>query len=99
MRRYRRSNTSSMRWLSNPIAAVLGALAMALLLAGCSEKPQDPVPKEAGKTVTRDTAPWDAEATRFTVAGLTKGDKTAYETALKKRTLTQNESVRIGVSQ
>ena len=99
MRRYRRSSTSQLRWLSNPIAAVLGALAFALLLAGCSELPQDPVPKEAGKTVTRDTKPWDAEPTRFTVAGFTKGNKNTYEDALKKRTLTQNESVRIGVSQ
>ena len=96
MKRHRRSNQGYTRWLSNPIATVLGALAIALLLAGCAEKPQDPVQKQAGTTVTRDTKPWDAEPTRFTVAGFTKGNKAAYDDALKQRTLTQNESIRIG---
>ena len=96
MRRHRRFHTNRTGWLAGPIATVLGALAFALLLAGCSEKPQDPVQKQAGTTVTRDTKPWDAEPTRFTVAGFTKGNQAAYEDALKRRTLTQNESVRIG---
>jgi hypothetical protein len=98
MRRHRRSTASRSRWLSNPVATVLGALAIALLLAGCAEKPQDPVQKQAGTTVTRDTKPWDAEATAFTVPGLDKGNRATYEAALKQRTLTQNESVRIGNS-
>ena len=98
MRRHRRSNPSQARWLSNPVATVLGALAIALLLAGCAEKPQDPVQKQAGVTVTRDTNPWDAEPTPYTVAGFTKGNKATYESALKKRAMTQNESVRIGDS-
>jgi hypothetical protein len=99
MRRHRRSsNHGQARWLSNPIATVLGALAMALLLAGCAEKPQDPVQKQAGTTVTRDTRPWDAERTPFTAPGLTKGDRAAYEEALKQRSLGQNEYVRIGAS-
>ena len=96
MRRHHRSHAGRARWLANPIAAVLGALAFAVLLAGCAEKPQDPVQKQAGTTVTRDTKPWDAEPTRFTVAGFTKGNKAAYDDALKQRTLTQNESIRIG---
>lgn len=98
MRRHRRTNQGHARWLSNPIATVLGALALALLLAGCAEKPQDPVQKQAGKTVTRDTRPWDAAATPFTAPGLAKGNKDAYEEALKQRALSQNEYVRIGAS-
>ncbi len=98
MRRHRRSNHGQARWLSSPIATVLGALAMALLLAGCAEKPQDPAQKQAGTTVTRDTRPWDAERTPFTAPGLTKGDRAAYEEALKQRSLGQNEYVRIGAS-
>lgn len=97
MRRHRRSAGQS-RWLSSPIAAVLGALAVALLLAGCSEKPQDPQTREVGKTVTRDTKPWNAEPTRYTAAGFTKGNQAAYEDALKQRTLVQNEYIRIGSS-
>ena len=97
MRRHRRTAGRS-RWLSNPITAVLGALAVALLLAGCSEKPQDPQTREVGKTVTRDTKPWDAEPTRFTATGFTKGSQAAYEDALKQRTEAQNEYIRIGAS-
>lgn len=98
MRRHRRPRMSQSRWLSSPIATVLGALAIALLLAGCSEKPQDPVQKQAGTTVTWDTKPWDAEATPFTTPGLAKGNRTAYEDALKQRALGQNEYIRIGAS-
>ena len=98
MRRHRRSNHGPARWLSNPIATVLGALAIAVLLAGCAEKPQDTAQKQAGTTVTRDTRPWDAESTPFTAPGLTKGNRAAYEEALKQRMLGQNEYVRIGAS-
>ena len=101
MRRRRRNNAGRSDWLSSPIATVLGALAIALLLAGCAEKPQDPVQTEAGTTVTRDTKAWDAEPTPFTAPGLArnvKGDRAAYEEALKQRTLGQNEYVRIGTS-
>jgi hypothetical protein len=97
MRRHRRSSAQA-RWLSSPIAAVLGALAVALLLAGCGEKPQDPQTRQVGRTVTRDTKPWDADPTRFTAAGFTKGNQAAYEDALKQRMLGQNEYVRIGAS-
>lgn len=98
MRRYRRLKSVRALWLSSPIATVLGALAMALLLAGCSEKPQDAAQKQAGTTVTRDTKAWNAEPTRFTVPGYRKGDQAAYDAALKQRTLMQNEYGRIGDS-
>lgn len=98
MRRHRRNQHGAARWLSNPIATVLGALAMALLLAGCAEKPQDQAKKQAGTTVTWDTRPWDAERTPFTVPGLDKGNRVAYEDALKQRNQGQNEYVRIGAS-
>ena len=97
MRRHRR-NQSHAAWLSNPIATVIGALAIALLLAGCAEKSQDPVHKQAGTTVTWDTRPWEAERTPFTVQGLDKGNRVAYQDALKQRAQGQNEYVRIGAS-
>ncbi len=96
MRRYRRFQSGQPRWLRSPIAAVLGALAFAVLLAGCSELPQDGPKKVAGTTVTSDTPPWTAEKTPFSVAGYVKDDKNAYEHALKQRTLGQHEYVRIG---
>jgi hypothetical protein len=96
MRRHRRTHSGQPRWLRSPIAAVLGALAFAVLLAGCSELPQDGPKKQAGTTVTRDTAPWTAEKTPYSVAGFVKDDKSAYEHALKQRTLGQHEYVRIG---
>ena len=98
MKRHRRSNQGYTRWLSNPIATVLGALAIAVLLSGCAEKTQDPVHKQAGTTVTRDTPPWEAQRTPFTAAGFTAGNKASYEDSLKQRTLGQNEYVRIGPS-
>ncbi len=100
MRRHRRLRSAHMQWLTNPIATVLGALAIALLLAGCAEKPQDQgqANRPAGTTVTHDTKPWDADPTPFTVAGYVKGDKAAYENAQKQRTLGQHEYVRIGDS-
>jgi hypothetical protein len=95
MRRHRRSHAAP-RWLRSPIAAVLGALAFAVLLAGCDEMPQDGPKKVAGTTVTRDTPAWDAAPTPFTVKGFVQGDKDAYENAQKQRTSGQNEYVRIG---
>jgi hypothetical protein len=96
MRRRRRSSPARSRWLASPFATVFGALIMALLLAGCSEKPQDPVNRQAGTTVTRDTGPWEAQPSRFAAAGHAGGDKAAYEQALKRRAQVQNEYVRIG---
>ena len=96
MRRRRRSSSSRARWMASPIATVLGALAIALLLAGCGQKVQDAGQKEPGTTVTRDTKPWEAQRSRFTAADVGSGDKAAYEHALRQRTLQQNEYVRIG---
>ena len=96
MRRRRRSSSSRSHWLASPIATVLGALAIALLLAGCAEKPQDAGQKEAGTTVTRDSKPWEGQRSRFAAPDVATGDKAAYEHALKQRTLRQNEYVRIG---
>ena len=96
MRRRRRSSSSRARWMASPIATVLGALAIALLLAGCGQKVQDAGQKEPGTTVTRDSKPWDAPRSRFAATDVASGDKGAYEHALKQRTLQQNEYVRIG---
>lgn len=99
MRRHRRSFSSRANWLANPIATVIGALAIALLLAGCDEKPQEQAQKPAGTTVTRDSRPWDAAPTPFTVAGFKTGDQAAYEDALNQRAMVQNEYIRIGTSE
>jgi ABC-type glycerol-3-phosphate transport system substrate-binding protein len=98
MRRHRRNHHGTSRWLFNPFATVLAALAVALLLAGCAEKPQDQAKKQAGTTVTWDTRPWEAERTPYAVPGLAKGNQAAYDDALKQRTQGQNEYVRIGAS-
>ena len=97
MRRYRRlSQHRRSRWLVSPLATLLGALAFAVLLAGCAEKPQDADPRQAGSTVTRDTKPWNAEMTPHTAPGAARGDKEAWDDAMKRRTQGQNEYVRIG---
>jgi hypothetical protein len=98
MRRRRRSSWNRSFWLSSPIATVLGALVIALLLAGCGEKPQVMAQKEAGTTVTRDSKPWEGQRPRFAAPGLVSGDKAGYEQALKQRAQQQNEYVRIGDS-
>lgn len=58
MGRHRRPNPRRSSWLVSPLAAVLGALAFAVLLSGCSGPPRDGLMKQAGQSVTRDTQPW-----------------------------------------
>ena len=79
--------------------AVVGlALAAAAALSGCGEKEQVisyQQGKYQGKT---DTQPWDnAPAdSLYTSSTWTKGDKSSWEAAIKTRSQSQNEYVRIG---
>ena len=63
------------------------AAAVALGVAGCGEKPQVTVFKQGTYQGKPDHQPWDNE--RY------KGDKVAWEKALKARTSGQNENVRL----
>jgi hypothetical protein len=66
--------------------AVASAVALAGGLAGCGEKPAVTVYKQGHYQGKPDTQPWDNE--RF------KGDKLAWETAIKARNDGQNEYTR-----
>ncbi len=73
----------SKRWLLVAVAAVLP-----LIVAGCGEKPQVTVFKQGKYQGKPDTQPWGD--------GQFKGDKAAWEKAVKARNERQNEYVRIG---
>lgn len=75
------------------IRAILIASAVAML-AGCMEVEQTVTPKAAGTTVRKDTAAWSNDP----VPGgptWTKGDRTSWETQIKKRQFAQHEDRRI----
>jgi hypothetical protein len=77
-------------------SAVLISLA-AVFVAGCMEVEQTVTAeqRQAGSTVKRDTAAWNNEPLA-SGPKWTKGDRNSWEEQIKKRQLTQNESVRIG---
>lgn len=62
---------------------LLLAATLAAGLAGCGEKPQATTYEEGRYQGKADTQPWDAAAF--------KGDKQAWESAMRQRTLKQNE--------
>ena len=65
------------------------------MLAGCMEIEQtSPSPKAAGTTVRKDTAAW-SNAPEPGGPSWTKGDRTSWETQIKKRQLAQHEDRRI----
>jgi hypothetical protein len=64
------------------------AVALPLVAAGCGEKPAVTVYEQGQYQGKSDTRAWDGE--KF------KGDKAAWEKALKARNERQNEYVRIG---
>jgi PBP1b-binding outer membrane lipoprotein LpoB len=75
-------------------AALVAALA--LFVAGCMEVEQASTPaQQAGQTVKRDTAAWNNEPLA-NGPKWNKGDRNSWEEQIKKRQLSQNESVRIG---
>ncbi|MGL4574011.1 MAG: hypothetical protein ACRCV9_04390 [Burkholderiaceae bacterium] len=77
-----------------------GSIALAMLLGaalvGCTK---NDLKKEVAAETNKngkyagkpDTRPWESEKTAFTDTKLTKGDKTAWENAIKARNQAQNE--------
>jgi hypothetical protein len=74
------------------------ALAFAAGLTGCGESGQVTVYQQGKYQGKPDTRPWDNDpgASLYTTSKWTKGDKSSWEAALKSRTQSQNEYVRIG---
>ena len=69
--------------------------ALALVAAGCGEKAQD-APLKSGKYQGKpDTRPWEGDALAFGTGDHKRGDKAAWESALRTRAQGQNEYVRI----
>ncbi|MBI3045760.1 MAG: hypothetical protein HYY78_23370 [Betaproteobacteria bacterium] len=69
------------------ILVVAMAVVLPLVAGGCGEKPTVTVYKQGKYQGKPDTQPWDNE--RF------KGDKVAWEKAVKARNLGQNEYERV----
>ena len=69
---------------------IAAALALAGVAAGCGEKSSVTVYKQGQYQGKPDQQPWDTD--QF------KGDKVAWEKAVKSRNLGQNEHVRISGS-
>ncbi len=77
------------------IASATLVVALAALAAGCGEKSQD-APLKSGKYQGKpDTRPWEGDKLAFDSGNFKRGDKAAWESALKDRAQAQNESVRI----
>ena len=69
------------------LLAIAAAVALAGVAAGCGEKSSVTVYKQGQYQGKPDKQPWDND--QF------KGDKTAWEKAVKSRNLGQNEYVRV----
>ncbi|MBE0621594.1 MAG: hypothetical protein IH605_13450 [Burkholderiales bacterium] len=74
------------------------ALAITAGLAGCGEKDQVVMYQQGKYQGKPDTKPWDDDpaASLYTTSKWTKGDKSSWEDALRTRSQSQNEYVRIG---
>ena len=63
-----------------------------ITLSACSDNSSDAARQgPAGKTVTRDTKPWDSSPTTFNTGQFKKGDKDGWQEALRARAQSQNE--------
>ncbi|OGA44989.1 MAG: hypothetical protein A3G24_22625 [Betaproteobacteria bacterium RIFCSPLOWO2_12_FULL_62_13] len=71
------------------------AAALPLAAAGCGEKPTVTVYKQGMYQGKPDTRPWDSDQSSTSLQNQwQKGDKVAWEKAIKARNLGQNEYVR-----
>ena len=76
----------------NP-SLLMAALAAAVLVVGCGEKPQ------TGAAIRSDAPPYAGSGSNFTQPGWKAGDKASWESHLKARQqYSQNEYTRIAVS-
>ncbi len=67
------------------------ALGFALVGAGCAEKPQD-APFKSGKYQGKpDTRPWEGSTLVFESGEFKRGEKGAWESAMRTRAQNQNE--------
>lgn len=78
------------------LAVAVAALAFAAGLAGCGETEQVIVYQQGKYQGKPDTRPWDNAPGADATSKWTKGDKASWESALRSRSLSQNEHVRIG---
>jgi len=80
------------------LAVVLTALVVTAGLAGCGEREQVIAYQQGKYQGKPDTKPWDSAPgdSLYTSSNWTKGDKSSWESALRSRNQSQNESVRIG---
>jgi len=76
----------------------LAALAATAGLSGCGETKQVTMYQQGKYQGKPDTQPWNNApvSALYTTSTWTKGDKSSWEAALKSRTQSQNEYVRIG---
>ena len=72
-----------------PLLASSAALALALVLGACTEKPQTAAPSKA------DTPAWQAADNGYVAPGWKAGDRSSLEQQLRSRAQTQNEYTRI----
>ena len=67
------------------------AFGVALVGAGCAEKPQD-APLKSGKYLGKpDTRPWEGSTLVFESGEFKRGEKSAWESAMRTRAQNQNE--------
>ena len=64
---------------------ILFALAAALVLAACTEKPQTASPRKS------DARAWQGADAAYTTGGWKAGDKTSWEEQMRTRAQNQNE--------
>ncbi|MBE0612923.1 MAG: hypothetical protein IH604_04570 [Burkholderiales bacterium] len=84
---------------SQKLVLVLAAVAAAVALTACGEIDQAVVYKQGKYQGKPDTRPWDnapGAGDTYTTSKWNKGDKSSWESALKTRSQSQNEYVRIG---
>jgi len=76
----------------------IAAVVVTAGLAGCGEQQQVIVYHQGKYQGKPDTQPWENAPTDslYTSSTWTKGDKSSWENALKSRSQSQNEYVRIG---
>jgi len=74
------------------VAAVVAAATFGV--SACGEKPQD-APMQSGKYQGKpDTHPWEGDSLAHGTSEFKRGDKAAWENALKARAQAQNEYAR-----
>ena len=78
--------------MSRVVLAVAVALSAAAGLTACAERPQ--VSGGGASRAQADAKPWQAERGAYTAGQWEKGDRKAWETALRTRAQGQNEYVR-----